>query len=180
MYLRALQDITNSTEATINPLADEEDSADHAFEFSFVSTIVAAIILLMCLREFYVRRYGVDFCPAFQMFHFTGSNHRPGQSQVDRDRAYAQEVQRQLDLENHEAELEAKRKDRKEWYEAYVVPFTMVSCVICVAFSHTSDWTTVVSLDSAIHSCPSPFIDHIFHHPLPIFILTTNTDCRRI
>ena len=125
MYLRALQDlnITNTTTNEIDPsLASGDDEGMNDFEFSFVSSIVAVVFVILCLREFYVRRYGVDFCPVVQLC----SRRNGSQTQEDRDRAYAQEVQRQLDLENHEAELEAKRKDRREWYEAFVIPYTMV------------------------------------------------------
>jgi len=120
MYLRALQDSnsTNSTEI-IFPTVEEEAVVDSSFEFSFVSTLVAAMFLILCIREYYVRRYGVDFCPVFHLFPSRQ------EQQVDGDRAYAEELQRQLDAENHEAELEARRKDRREWYEAYVVPYTM-------------------------------------------------------
>lgn len=101
-------------------MVEEEVSVDMSLEFKFVSSLVAAVFLILCVREFYVRRYGVDFCPVFHLF--------PGRrAQIERDEAYAAEVQRQLNVENHEADLEARRKDRKEWYEAFVVPYTMVS-----------------------------------------------------
>lgn len=130
MYLRALQDIMNNSTDTTNPLVEtEESSVDYSYEFSFVSTLVAVLFLLLLIREFYVRRYGVDFCPVFHLFPSINNNSSSRQSQVDQDRAYAQEVQRQLDLENHEAELEQKRKERREWYESFIVPYTMVSRV---------------------------------------------------
>ncbi|CAJ1951406.1 unnamed protein product [Cylindrotheca closterium] len=119
MYLRSLQD-SNSTETI--PMGEEGEvlitGDDWSFEFTFVSTLVAVIVVILCIREYYVRRYGVDFCPVFHLF-------RSHQAQVDRDRVYAEEVQRQLDSENQEADLEARRKERREWYEAYLVPYTM-------------------------------------------------------
>lgn len=123
-YLRALQDSETSSE----PLAlttSHQNNRGFEFSLSFVVSIVAAVFLCLCFREYYRKKYQVDFCPVLVI--------KPRrETQEDGDRAYAQELQRQLDLENSQVELEAKRKDRREWYESYIVPYTMVSRGIAV------------------------------------------------
>jgi hypothetical protein len=87
--------------------------------FMFIS-VVTALIMLIFIREYYIRKYQVDMCP---MLNLCPRRDR----QEQRDRALAEELQRQLDLEQQEPDLEAKRKDRREWYESFIRSYTMVS-----------------------------------------------------
>jgi hypothetical protein len=87
--------------------------------FFMVIAVVAALIMLIFIREYYVRKYQVDICPMLNLF--TGRDR-----QEQRDRALAEELQRQLDLEQQKPDLEAKRKDRREWYESFIKSYTMV------------------------------------------------------
>lgn len=64
----------------------------------------------------------MDICPKYY------GNHRRPDEQEARDRALAEELQRQLNEEEREAEREVKRNERRIWYESYIQDYTMVSC----------------------------------------------------
>jgi hypothetical protein len=109
-YLRGLRDVHDG------------ESGDWNFGTSFFM-VVASIVLTLILfgiREYYKRKYQVEICPLPNILS------RRSQ-QINDDRAFAQELQRQLNSQNDEIYLEAKRRDRKEWYISYVKPYTMVS-----------------------------------------------------
>lgn len=89
--------------------------------FFMIIAIVTALIILIFVREFYVRKYQIDICPCLELCPKRNRQER-------RDRRLAENLQRQLDLEQQDPNvLEGNRKDRREWYESYITPYTMVS-----------------------------------------------------
>jgi hypothetical protein len=56
------------------------------------------------------------------------------------DRTFAEQLQRQWDEDEREAERLLKRKERRRWYEYYLQPYSMVSymesqnvgCTLCL------------------------------------------------
>jgi hypothetical protein len=98
--------------------------ADQRFgAFVFVVAGAAALVLLIVifLREFYWRKYGVNLCPSFLGFR------RIDNEQMGRDRIMAEELQRRLNDEERESERVSKRKERRAWYEDFIKDSTMVS-----------------------------------------------------
>jgi hypothetical protein len=90
--------------------------------FYMAISVVTALIMLIIIREYYVRKYQVDICPMLNL-----CPGRARQEQCDRALAEELQLQRQLDLEQQEPDLEARRKDRREWYEYFIKSYTMVS-----------------------------------------------------
>jgi hypothetical protein len=88
----------------------------------FLSVAIVSIVLLFVIfnREFYLRKHGVDICAVFVC------RSRGGQTRLESDRAFAEELQRRLNEEEREAERVVKRDERRLWYESYIKAFTMV------------------------------------------------------
>ena len=91
------------------------------FLFCVVGTTSIVLFLLCVLREYSLRKYGGG----------GGSCGRRGpateqDAQIQRDQEMAEELQRQLNEEGREEERIAKRKERREWYEYFMKPYTMV------------------------------------------------------
>jgi hypothetical protein len=82
----------------------------------------------MILREYYFKRYGVDVCRIFSTQERAAMERRrrADTDQQDADRALAEQLQRQLNEEEREAERLVKRQERRKWYEYYLRPLTMV------------------------------------------------------
>jgi len=95
------------------------------FVFLVAGGVAIVILALLTLRECYWKKYGRDLCLT--------RRRRTDAAQLGRDRALAEALQRQLNEEEREAGREAKRKERRLWYESYIIPFTMVSDLLSVA-----------------------------------------------
>lgn len=93
-----------------------------AFIFFIAGACALTLLVMLFVRDYYWRHNGQSLCRFFRW-------RSPPQSNEDlhRDRAIAEELQRQLNQEERETERQAKRNDRRKWYESYMKPFTVVS-----------------------------------------------------
>jgi hypothetical protein len=97
-----------------------------------ISTITSVILVMtMVIREYYFKKHGIDVCPIFghtrQEQAAIARRRHQNSEQYNADRVLAQELQRQLNEEEREAERLVKRKDRRKWYEYFLTPYSMVS-----------------------------------------------------
>jgi hypothetical protein len=102
--------------------SDQRSFSDDRFGlyvFTVAGCVALAVILLLSVREFYLSKYNFDIFP----FAY---RRRSTPSHLDSDREMAEELQRQLNEEEREADRMKKRAERKEWYQSYLNPFTMV------------------------------------------------------
>ena len=93
-----------------------------AFIFFVAGIFALTLLMLLFIRDFYVRNQGARICRIF-----TTRTALQREEDLLRDRAMAEELQRQLNQEDREAERQAKRRDRRKWYEEYIKPYTAVS-----------------------------------------------------
>lgn len=118
----------------------EEDSSSDSASLAedrfglFIFLVAFGAAMLICLmvvvREFYWRKYGVDMCPSISRNANNGASRAARAHQLVRDRELAQELQMQLNEEMREQERLAKREERREWYLQYLKPFTVVSFIL--------------------------------------------------
>jgi hypothetical protein len=99
------------------------------FIFLVAFGFALAIVLTVAIREYYLRKYGVDVCPGIGNRQSHSHSRHVNRNQIQTDEELAQELQRQLNEETREQDRLEKRKERREWYVSYIKPYTMVSCV---------------------------------------------------
>eukprot|EP00980_Cylindrotheca_fusiformis_P030586 scaffold25076_cov122-Cylindrotheca_fusiformis.AAC.1 len=91
----------------------------HGVAFVLIVTITMVMFLILIVRKCYLYKYQVDLCPSLAFSRHSNRRDQDGWAMTD-------EMQRQLDLERQDPNrIEAIRKDRREWYESYIKPFTM-------------------------------------------------------
>lgn len=90
---------------------------------AYVSGALLAMLITYCfLRELIFHKTGFDCCPGMK----TGRS-REQQLQMAEDARIALELQQTLEREDRRLAVEGKRKERREKYEKFLVPYTMVS-----------------------------------------------------
>eukprot|EP00980_Cylindrotheca_fusiformis_P030588 scaffold25076_cov122-Cylindrotheca_fusiformis.AAC.3 len=102
--------------------------SDDSFEFentdqAFVKyTIGVSFVVVMVVVIAYIRKFKVNIC--YSLFHcFCPIS---ADQQGERDRALAESLQRELDQEARDPrQLEKTIRERREWYESYIKPYTM-------------------------------------------------------
>lgn len=120
-------DMANQTTAPVSSSNDDASSFLYdRLELLVLLVCASAVIVLVVLilaRECCKRKYGIEMCNAIRR---RSHSHQRGDT-YDADRALAEQLQRQVDEEDQEADRQAKRKDRLRWYEYYMNDSSMVS-----------------------------------------------------
>jgi hypothetical protein len=125
----SIADVAQQPHSQTDPFIDER----LGLIIFLVSTITSiALVLVMVVREYYFKRYGVDVCPLFasnsaQERDAMDRRRRADSEQHNADWALAEQLQRQLNEEGREAERITKRKERRKWYEYSLKSRCMVS-----------------------------------------------------
>ena len=133
---------------------EEEESALHeqiGLVLFFVATIVSVLLIGVCsLRQYYCNYSNVaDTCCPKIFRRGISPQSRTSSEQYYVDRNLAETLQRRLNEEQRELERQAKRKERRIWYDYYMKPCSVVS----------NKWATQKDFDETLSSFSSVTTD---------------------
>lgn len=97
---------------------------NHTGQFTaYVAGALCAILIVYCfVRELVFHKWGYDCCPGMKR-----GRSREDQLQMAADARMALELQQSLQEEDRRLAVEGKRMERRQKYEKFLVPYTMVS-----------------------------------------------------
>jgi hypothetical protein len=109
---------TTSASSTHDDMAFDDENLGLLF-LLFAAILIVILVVIMVARDCHYRKQGIEVWPR-SAFRRRQEGARATGETYEADRALAEELQRQLNEEEHMSERLAKRKERQRWYEYYL------------------------------------------------------------